>query len=84
MESQGLLVSLSIGAVAGWLAGKMVDGGGNGLIMNIIFGLIGSFVGNYLLTSVLHVNVGGGLVSSILTSAAGAAVVLLILRLFRR
>lgn len=40
-----ILIMLAIGAVAGWLAGQLVPGGGFGLIGNIVLGLVGSVVG---------------------------------------
>jgi uncharacterized membrane protein YeaQ/YmgE (transglycosylase-associated protein family) len=41
-----LIVTLIIGGLAGWLAGKIMRGGGFGVPMNILIGVIGSFVGN--------------------------------------
>jgi uncharacterized membrane protein YeaQ/YmgE (transglycosylase-associated protein family) len=79
----GLIAWLIIGAVAGWLAGTFVKGGGFGLIGDIIVGIIGAFVGGWL-AGALHIGIGGGWVSAIITSTIGAVVFLLILRLFRR
>ena len=42
----GIILTLVIGGVAGWLAGKIMRGGGFGVLMNIVVGIIGSFVGN--------------------------------------
>lgn len=39
-----ILIMLAIGAVAGWLAGNLIRGGGFGLIGNIVVGLIGSVI----------------------------------------
>ena len=83
MEAHSLIAWLSIGAVAGWLAGTFVKGGGFGLIGDIIVGIIGAFIGGWL-AGVLHVHVGSGWVSTILTAAAGAIVLLVILRAVRR
>jgi uncharacterized membrane protein YeaQ/YmgE (transglycosylase-associated protein family) len=41
-----LIVTLIIGGLAGWLAGKIMRGGGFGVLMNIVIGVVGSFVGN--------------------------------------
>jgi len=79
----GLIAWLIIGAVAGWLAGTFVKGGGFGLIGDIIVGIIGAFLGGWL-AGVLHIGIGGGWISAIITSTIGAVVFLLILRLFRR
>ena len=45
-----LIVMLIVGAIAGWLAGKIVRGFGFGLLWNIIIGIVGAFVGVWLLT----------------------------------
>jgi uncharacterized membrane protein YeaQ/YmgE (transglycosylase-associated protein family) len=83
VSSHNLIAWLIIGAIAGWLAGTFVKGGGFGLIGDIIVGIIGAFIGGWL-AGVLHIHVGTGWISEILVAAAGAAVLLLILRLVRR
>ena len=49
MDLQGLIILLIIGAIAGWLAGMIVKGMGFGLIGNIIVGIVGAFIGTWLL-----------------------------------
>jgi uncharacterized membrane protein YeaQ/YmgE (transglycosylase-associated protein family) len=44
----GIIAWIIIGAIAGWLAGKIVDGTGFGPIMDIVVGVIGAFIGGYL------------------------------------
>ena len=83
MDLTGLLIFLVIGAVAGWLAGVILKGGGFGLIGNIIAGIVGSFVGGWLFKQ-LGISLGAGLISTILTAAIGAVVVLLVVGLLRR
>jgi len=83
MEPHSLIAWLIIGAVAGWLAGTFVKGGGFGLIGDIVVGIIGAFVGGWL-AGVLHIHLGSGWISSILTAAVGAALLLIILRAVRR
>ncbi|HEV2532339.1 GlsB/YeaQ/YmgE family stress response membrane protein [Phenylobacterium sp.] len=83
MASHGLIAWLIIGAVAGWLAGTFVKGGGFGLIGDIVVGVIGAFIGGWL-AGVLHIHLGSGWISSILTAAAGAILLLVILRAVRR
>jgi len=78
-----IIVWLVIGAVAGWLAGKIVEGGGFGLIGDIVVGIIGAVIGGYL-ASVLGISVGGGLISSIITAVIGAVILLFVLRLIKR
>jgi uncharacterized membrane protein YeaQ/YmgE (transglycosylase-associated protein family) len=83
MAPHSLIAWLIIGAVAGWLAGTFVKGGGFGLLGDIVVGIIGAFIGGWL-AGVLHISVGSGWISSILVAAVGAALLLLILRLVRR
>ena len=77
------MIFLLIGAVAGWLAGVILKGGGFGLIGNIIAGVVGSFVGGWLFKT-LGISLAAGLLGTILTAAIGAIVVLLVVGLLRR
>ena len=79
----GLIWALIIGAVAGWLAGLLVKGGGFGLLVDILVGIVGAVIGSWLF-SVLGVSLGGGLLGSLLTAVIGAVVLLFVIRLFRR
>jgi uncharacterized membrane protein YeaQ/YmgE (transglycosylase-associated protein family) len=83
MDSHSIIAWIVIGAVAGWLAGVLVKGGGFGLLGDIVVGIIGAFIGGWL-AGVLHIHVGGGWISTIITAAVGAAILLLVLRLVRR
>ena len=78
-----LLVFLLVGIVAGWLAGKLVRGGGFGLIGDLVVGVIGAFVGGVLFNS-LGVSSGGGLLGSIVVATVGAVVLLMLIRLIKR
>lgn len=61
-----MLWFLIIGIIAGWLAGKIVKGGGFGLIGDLVVGVVGSFIGGYL--------------SGIITATIGAVALLWIVR----
>jgi uncharacterized membrane protein YeaQ/YmgE (transglycosylase-associated protein family) len=80
LSNQSLLVILVVGIVAGWLAGRVMAGGGFGLIGDLIVGLIGAFIGDWLLPQ-LGVHLGTGILALILNAFIGAVVLLLILRL---
>ena len=79
-KTRAMLVFLVIGIVAGFLASVIVGGGG--LLQYLFSGIIGAFVGGYLL-SALGVNLGirNALASQIVTSTIGAIVVVLLARL---
>ncbi|GAB7535435.1 GlsB/YeaQ/YmgE family stress response membrane protein [Burkholderia sp. 3C] len=74
---------LIIGAIAGWLAGLLVKGGGFGLIVDIIVGIVGAIIGGWLAAK-LGIAVGGGFFASIIVAVIGAVILLFIIRLFRR
>jgi uncharacterized membrane protein YeaQ/YmgE (transglycosylase-associated protein family) len=79
MDAKSLLIFLAIGLVAGFLASFIVGGGG--MIRYLITGVVGAFVGGYLFQA-LGINIGGSpLVNQIVTSTAGAIVVVLLARL---
>ncbi|MGJ4949202.1 putative membrane protein YeaQ/YmgE (transglycosylase-associated protein family) [Bradyrhizobium sp. USDA 4369] len=80
LSNESLLVILFVGIVAGWLAGRVMEGGGFGLIGDLIVGLLGAFVGNWLLPR-LGIHLGVGLVAAIINAFIGAVVLLLVLRL---
>src|SRR3954471_6143430 len=80
LSNESLLVIIFVGIVAGWLAGRVMEGGGFGLIGDLLVGLVGAFIGNWLLPR-LGIHLGVGLVAAILNAFIGAVVLLLILRL---
>ncbi|HSH63275.1 GlsB/YeaQ/YmgE family stress response membrane protein [Methyloceanibacter sp.] len=85
MDIVGIVVALIIGAVAGWLAGIVVEGGGFGLLGNILVGIAGAFMAALLFPRLgLGLTLGGGIVGAILTSTLGAVVLLLIINLLQR
>jgi uncharacterized membrane protein YeaQ/YmgE (transglycosylase-associated protein family) len=73
-----ILVTVLIGAIAGWLGSKIFEGGSLGLPGNILVGIVGGFVGYWLLGK-LGISLGGGWIGAILTGALGAIVILAIL-----
>jgi uncharacterized membrane protein YeaQ/YmgE (transglycosylase-associated protein family) len=83
LSSEGIIVILFVGLVAGWLAGKIVRGTGFGIIGDILVGIAGAFIASLLFPK-LGFHLGTGLVSEIVYSAIGAIVLLLIVRLVRR
>ncbi|MBW4437892.1 MAG: GlsB/YeaQ/YmgE family stress response membrane protein [Pleurocapsa minor GSE-CHR-MK-17-07R] len=79
------IVWLIVGAIAGWLAGIVMKSR-QGLIVNIILGVIGSFVGGFVLTLVPGVQPieSGFSIGHILTAMVGAIIVIAIARVLRR
>jgi uncharacterized membrane protein YeaQ/YmgE (transglycosylase-associated protein family) len=69
-----------VGIIAGWLAGRVMDGGGFGLVGDLVVGLVGAFIGDWLLPR-LGIHLGVGIVALIINAFIGAILLLLILRL---
>jgi uncharacterized membrane protein YeaQ/YmgE (transglycosylase-associated protein family) len=80
LSNESLVVILLVGIVAGWLAGQIVRGGGFGLIGDLIVGIVGAFVGDWLLPR-LDIHLGVGTVGLVINATIGAIVLLLIIRL---
>jgi uncharacterized membrane protein YeaQ/YmgE (transglycosylase-associated protein family) len=85
MSTEGILIALVVGAIAGWLAGVIVKGAGFGLLGNIVIGIIGALVASWLLPQAgLSFSTGSPLLTSILYATIGGVVILVVLSLLRR
>jgi uncharacterized membrane protein YeaQ/YmgE (transglycosylase-associated protein family) len=78
-----IIIMLIVGAIAGWLAGQVVRGFGFGLIWNIVIGIVGAFVGVWLLTQLGFIPF-SGFVGSIVNAVIGAVVLLVIVGFIKR
>lgn len=79
------LVTIIIGALAGWLGSTVYKGSGLGLLGNIVVGIIGSFVGYWVLGKLgFHFDFGPAWLGAILTGALGAFIILVLLNLIIR
>ena len=78
----GILAWVVVGLVAGWLASRVMRGGGYGLIGDIIVGAVGAVIGGFLAATLLHMPdaVNGINVTSILVAFVGAVILLAVLR----
>ena len=75
-----IVVILIIGAIAGWLGSKIFEGGSLGLLGNIVVGILGGFVGYWVLGR-LGISLGSGILGAILTGTVGAILILFLLNL---
>jgi uncharacterized membrane protein YeaQ/YmgE (transglycosylase-associated protein family) len=82
VDIQSLIIFLVIGAVAGWLAGLFMRGGGFGLLGNIVVGVIGALIGGFLF-GLLGI-AAGGLLGSLIMAVVGAVVLLFVVGLIKR
>ena len=73
---------LIIGAVAGWLAGRIMRGEGFGVIVNIIVGCVGAVLGGWIFGLLGFSS--SGLIGSLITALVGAIVLLWLLSLITK
>jgi uncharacterized membrane protein YeaQ/YmgE (transglycosylase-associated protein family) len=83
MDLVGIIIFLLIGAIAGWLAGQIMKGGGYGLLGDIIVGIVGAAIAGYLLPR-LGIFIGGNIIGAIINATIGACILLFVIRLVRR
>lgn len=82
MSLEGLLIFLAIGAVAGWLAGLLMRGGGFGVVGNIAVGVVGAVIGGMFFGRLGILP--GGLIGQILNATLGAVLLIAVVRVIKR
>ncbi len=81
MDPVGLIVWLIIGGIIGWLASLvMKTDGQQGILLNIVVGIVGSFLGGWLIAPLI----GGAGIMAYVSAFIGAIILLAIVNLFRR
>jgi uncharacterized membrane protein YeaQ/YmgE (transglycosylase-associated protein family) len=82
-ESKHMIYWIVVGLIAGWLAGKVMKGGGYGILVDIILGILGGIVGGWLFGT-LGIWPGGGIIGSIIVAFVGAVILVWITRLVKK
>ena len=85
LDLDTIIIWALVGFVAGFLASHLALGHGLGLLGDIIVGILGAFIGGFLLLGVFHIGVevaGHPMLTQMLMAFIGAAVLLLVVRLF--
>lgn len=80
LTNVGWIGYIIIGAIAGWIAGKIVKGGGSGILMNIVIGIVGALIGGFLLSFFVD-TASGGWWFTLFTAVLGAVILLWIVGL---
>jgi uncharacterized membrane protein YeaQ/YmgE (transglycosylase-associated protein family) len=78
----GLLYWIIVGLIAGFLAGKVMKGGGYGVLMDIVLGMLGAIVGGWLF-GMLGISA-GGLIGGILVAFIGAVILIWLTRMLKK
>lgn len=78
----GLIAWIIIGALAGYITGKLMKGSGFGFVMDMVVGLVGAFIGGFISSRLGLGGVGDhGLIFSIVIAVIGAVLLTLVVRL---
>ena len=77
-----ILAWVVLGVIAGFIASKLVNKTGSGLVMDLVLGVVGAVVGGFLFNQFGHAGVTGLNLYSLLVATLGAAVVLIIFHMF--
>lgn len=81
-RTRQIVITIVIGLVAGWLASLVV--GGSGIVTYIVSGVIGAFVGTFVLGALgVRIRLGNAILEQIVTAAIGAIIVVIIARIIR-
>ncbi|HWU27113.1 MAG TPA: GlsB/YeaQ/YmgE family stress response membrane protein [Rhizomicrobium sp.] len=75
---------LVLGLIAGWIASKIVNKSGEGIVLDIVLGVVGAFVGGWIFTQFGHAGVTGLNISSMIVAIVGSIVVLVAYHAIRR
>ncbi len=75
-----LIVELALCALAGWATGQIMKGGGYGLLVDVLLGIAGGWIGGVLLGRFLM----GGLVGDFVVRLVGAVLLVALVRLIRK
>jgi uncharacterized membrane protein YeaQ/YmgE (transglycosylase-associated protein family) len=78
-----IIIWLIIGGLAGWLAGKILQGAGFGLIGNVVIGICGAVLAGWLLP-IIGVHIGTGFIPELINALIGALVILIVLGAVQR
>ena len=83
LTSVGWIGYIIIGGIAGWIAGKIVKGGGSGIVLNIVIGIVGALIGGYLLSFFVD-TAAGGFWFTLFTAVLGSVILLWVVGMARR
>ena len=83
----GLIIWLIVGGIVGWLASMiMKTDGQQGILLNVVVGIVGAFIGGWLISPLVGMGTinQGFSIGSLVVSLIGAVILLAIVNLFRR
>ena len=80
--AHGIIWWIVVGLIAGWAAGRIMKGGGYGMIADILLGIVGGVVGGWIVSMLGFA--AGGMIWTILIAILGAVILIWITRLIKK
>ena len=79
-----IIVWLIVGGIIGWLASMIMrTDAQQGILLNIVVGIVGAFIGNFVL-GLVGVSIGGSILAAIINAFIGAVILLFLIGLIKR
>jgi uncharacterized membrane protein YeaQ/YmgE (transglycosylase-associated protein family) len=79
-----ILAWIVLGLIAGFIASKIVNKSGDGILLDIVLGIVGAVVGGYIFQTLGHAGVTGLNIYSLVVAVIGAVLFLLVYHALRR
>ena len=83
-ENKDLIIELIIGAIAGYIAEFLVPGRGYGLLVTILFGMVGGWLGGMLFHKLINFHTGVPYLNEVIRAVLGAMIVVILFNLITR
>lgn len=84
LNHMGIILWIVFGALVGWIASMLMGTDDNqGMILNVVVGIIGAFLGGWLMSFIGKTGITGFNLYSFLVALVGAIVLIFVVRLFR-
>ena len=80
--AHGIIWWIVVGLIAGWAAGKIMKGGGYGVIADIVLGIVGAIVGGWVVSLAGFGE--GGFIWTILVAILGAVILIWLTRVIKK
>jgi uncharacterized membrane protein YeaQ/YmgE (transglycosylase-associated protein family) len=83
-DKMSIVTWVILGLISGFIASKIVNKSGEGLLMDIVVGIVGAIVGGWIFSSIGHAGVTGFNIWSVFVSVIGAVIVLVLYHAVQR
>jgi uncharacterized membrane protein YeaQ/YmgE (transglycosylase-associated protein family) len=83
-ERMSILAWIILGLIAGFIASRIVNRRGSGLVLDLVIGIVGAVIGGWIVTALGGAGITGFNLWSLLVAILGAIVLLVLVHVVRR